>query len=48
MIEGVLHQHHLDFGRVETVLTATHMCASILEVNLNLFHFFISLIFGRY
>ena len=41
IVEGALDQHHLAFGIVDTVITATHMYASILEVNLSLFHFFL-------
>ena len=40
IVEGALDQHHLDFGIVDTVIVATHMYASILEVNLSLSHFF--------
>ena len=45
---GVLDQHHLAFGILLTVIAAPRMYASILEVNLSLFYFFISLMFARY
>ena len=40
IVESALDQHHLDFGTVDTVIVATHMYASILEVNLSLSYFF--------
>ena len=45
---GVLDQHHPAFGILDTVIAIYRMYASILEVNLSLFHFFISLMFARY
>ena len=42
IVEGALDQHHLAFGIVGPAIAATHMYASILEVNLSLFHFFFS------
>ena len=45
---GVLDQHHLAFGILDTVTAAPRMYASILEVSLSLFHIFISLMFARY
>ena len=47
-VVSVLDQHHPAFGILDTVTATYRMYASILEVNLSLFHFFISLMFARY